>query len=144
VFVIRVLAGVCPFVVVFGAGVVLVGQSYSSDSGAGGASGMCAGGVRAVLVVLAGQSYSLAVAHVVVCVLVVLAGWLYSLAVVHVVACAGSIRAVLVGRSYLSVVAVVLACVLAAFVPMLVVLALAWTLVFREPFTRGRRAGVPC
>jgi len=58
-------------------------------------------------------------------VLVVLAGRLYSLVVVHVVVC-------------------VLACVLAAFAPMLVVLALAWTLVFREPFTRGRRAGVPC
>ena len=64
-----VLASVHPFVVVFGAGVVLVGQSYSSDSGAGGASGMCAGGVCAVLVVLAGRLYLLAVAHVVVCVL---------------------------------------------------------------------------
>ncbi len=40
-FVIRVLAGVRPFVVVFGAGVVLVGQSYSSGGGAGGASGVC-------------------------------------------------------------------------------------------------------
>ena len=72
-FVIRVLAGVRPFVVVFGAGVVLVGQSYSSGSGAGGASGVCAGGVRAVLAVLAGWSYSLAVAHVVACVLAVFA-----------------------------------------------------------------------
>ena len=35
------------FVVVFGAGVVLVGQSYSLGSGAGGASGVCAGSVRA-------------------------------------------------------------------------------------------------
>ena len=68
-FIIRVLAGVRPFGVVFGTGVVLVGQLYSSDSGAGGASGMCAGGVCAVLVVLAGRLYSLAVVHVVVCVL---------------------------------------------------------------------------
>ena len=72
-----------------------MGQSYSSDSGAGGASGMCAGGVRAVLAVLAGR--------------------LYSLAVAHVVACAGSVRAVLAGWSYSSAMAMVLACVLAAF-----------------------------
>ena len=49
--------------------------------------------------------------------------------------CAGSVRAVLVGRLYLSAVAVVLACVLVAFAPMLVVLALAWMLVFCEPLT---------
>ena len=47
-FVIRILAGVCLFVVVFGAGVVLVGQSYSSGGGAGGASGVCAGSVDGV------------------------------------------------------------------------------------------------
>src|SRR5713101_7321699 len=46
-----------------------------------------------------------------------------------------AVLAVLVGRSYSSAVAVVVVCVLAAFAPMLVVLALAWTLVFREPFT---------
>ena len=115
VFVIRVLAGVHPFVVVFGAGVVLVGQSYSSDSGAGGASGMCAGGVRAVLVVLAGRSYSLVVAHVVVC---VLAAFVLCWQCWQV----GCTRwqwlmwwRVLAGWSYSSAMAMVLVCVLAAF-----------------------------
>ena len=79
---IGVLASVHPFVVVFGAGVVLVGQSYSSGGGAGGAKW-----------------------HV--C-------WWHSRCVAHVVAC------------------------------VLVVLALAWMVVFCELFMRGRRAGVPC
>jgi hypothetical protein len=117
---VRAGVDVDPFCLLIGAGVVLVDRLYSVGGGAcagglvvlvsgGGGGGVCAGGVRAGVGV----------------------GWFIPLV---------GAGAMLVCPSY-SVVAlvVVVVFVLGAFAPMLVVLvlALAWTPVFHEPFTRG-------